>query len=242
MTSLSTTIAANTVPPNPATPNENKRLRWFEVCLVLLISLSNGFLASLYLYFHGPSSMTQGSSLRWLSGLLNHLLALALLGYVLSRSGRTYRDLGLRWSLRDCGIGVLLAIAAFASAASVAIVVQLVHHRLYGTFFSSHGREFWGHPGFRLLPYLLLTPIFEELLVRAYLMTEIIGLTGSPVLAVIVSVLVQTSYHLYYGGYGAFTLMFTFLVFALHYARYRRALPVIFAHELWDLVAFIRLW
>jgi membrane protease YdiL (CAAX protease family) len=244
MTSIATTVPDNTLPDAPATkPIENKRLRYFEVCLVLLISLSAPFINSLYLYVHGPTSLPQVTPFRWVGATLHEILALGLLGYVLARSGRRYRSLGLRWSFRDCGVGVLLAMGFVASMALAAVVVQLVHHWLYGAFLASpHAREFWAHPGIKLLPYLLLTPFFEEIIVRAYLMTEIMDLTGSSALAVIVSVVVQASYHLYYGWFGAFVIMFAFLVFALHYARYRRALPVIVAHELYDLVVFIHLW
>jgi membrane protease YdiL (CAAX protease family) len=91
------------------------------------------------------------------------------------------------------------------------------------------------------IPFVLLNPIFEELIVRSYLMTEIIDLTGSVTLAVALSLAVQVSYHLYYGWWGALSLAFQFLVFALYYARWRRALPIIIAHGMFDLVGFVYL-
>jgi membrane protease YdiL (CAAX protease family) len=92
------------------------------------------------------------------------------------------------------------------------------------------------------IPLSLLNPFFEELIVRAYLMTEVIELTGSSTLAVALSVFVQFSYHLYYGWGGAISLAFFFLALALYYVRSRRALPVIIAHGLLDIYALIRLW
>src|ERR1700757_3458343 len=91
------------------------------------------------------------------------------------------------------------------------------------------------------IPYALLNPFVEELIVRAYLMTEIFDLTRSGSLAVIVSVLVQSSYHLYYGWAGAISVAFLFVVFSLYYISSRRALPVIVAHGVFDLIALIRL-
>lgn len=73
-------------------------------------------------------------------------------------------------------------------------------------------------------------------------MTEITGLTGSSALAVVVSVLVQFSYHLYYGWVGALSLCFPLVVFALYYAHSRRALPVILAHEFFDILGLIHIW
>jgi membrane protease YdiL (CAAX protease family) len=56
------------------------------------------------------------------------------------------------------------------------------------------------------------------------------------------SVVVQFSYHLYYGWEGAIALSFQFLVFALYYAHSRRILPVIVAHGFFDIYAVLRLW
>ena len=89
-----------------------------------------------------------------------------------------------------------------------------------------------------MVPFLLLNPFFEELIVRAYLTTEIIELTGSSLLSVLGSVVVQTSYHLYYGWLGAISLSFLFLAFALYFARTRKALPLIVAHGAFDFCSF----
>jgi membrane protease YdiL (CAAX protease family) len=88
---------------------------------------------------------------------------------------------------------------------------------------------------------MLLNPFFEELIVRAYLMTEIKALTGSTAMAVAVSVVLQASYHLYYGWFGALTVAFSFLVFAVYYARSGRAVPVIVAHAAFDIYGLVRM-
>lgn len=87
-----------------------------------------------------------------------------------------------------------------------------------------------------------MNPFFEELIVRAYLMAEVIELTGSSTMAVALSVGVQFSYHLYYGWVGAISLSFFFLALALYYVRSRCAFPVIVAHGFLDVYALIRLW
>jgi hypothetical protein len=53
-------------------------------------------------------------------------------------------------------------------------------------------------------------------------MSEVIDLTESPALAVVLSVVVQFSYHLYHGWAGATALSFQFLILALYYSRYLR--------------------
>ena len=121
--------------------------------------------------------------------------------------------------------------------------VQVIHHFLYGSFATGpSARDFFAHPTVVAIPFTLLNPFFEELIVRAYLMSEIIELTGSSKLAVALSVGVQFSYHLYYGWSGAISLSFVFLVSALYYEYARRALPVIVAHGFFDLYGLVRLW
>ena len=78
------------------------------------------------------------------------------------------------------------------------------------------------------------------MIVRAYVMTEVMELTGSSILAVAISVAcVRFSYHLYYGWLNAIQLCVLFLVFALYYAHSRRALPIIIAHGLVDIYGWI---
>lgn len=91
-----------------------------------------------------------------------------------------------------------------------------------------------------LIPFVILNPFYEEILVRGYLMTEIIELRSSVVLATFVSIALQTSYHLYYGVVGALSVGGAFAVFALYYAKTRDLMPVILAHLFWDLTALWR--
>jgi len=87
------------------------------------------------------------------------------------------------------------------------------------------------------IPFALINPFFEELIVRAYLMTEVKSLTGSWTVATALSVIIQWSYHLYYGWDGSLSIAFTFLVFSIYFARTRKATPLIVAHGLLDLWA-----
>jgi membrane protease YdiL (CAAX protease family) len=233
--------SASTNPPNEVSAGE-RRQRWFEVCLVLLVACGSYLLYSLYLLMKGPSAAPQSSGLKWAGGILQEATALLLLGYVLSRRGRRFADLGLRLSLRDVGVGLLVAAVSYAAYGLGHTLVQTIHHVMYGSFAAGPtGKDFFAHPSVLAIPFSLLNPFFEELIVRAYLMTEVMELTGSSTLAVALSVGVQFSYHLYYGWVGAISLSFLFLVSALYYARSRRALPIIVAHGFFDAYALLRL-
>ena len=219
------------------------RQRWFEVSLVLLVAVVPAVLSALYILKGGPSIVPPMSNARWLAGLGQEITGLLLLGYVLSRRNLRLKDLGVRWSLQDAGVGLVVAGASFAAYVLGSMIVYVVQYWMYGSIaVGPSGKDFFAHPGVAIILFCLLNPFFEELIVRAYLMTEVLDLTGSSVLAVAFSVAVQFSYHLYYGWAGATSLSFLFMVFAIYYVRTRRALPIIVAHAVFDVYALIRLW
>lgn len=226
-----------------AKTESDARQRWFEVALVLLIACGGSLANALYLLKNGPYAELGASALRWSYGLIHQTSCLLLLGYVLSRRKLQFKDLGFRWSIRDAGVGILLTPVFVVAYAVGSFLVQLIHHGIFGDWATGHsGREFFAHPSVMFIPFAFLNPFFEELIVRAYLMTEVFALTRSSLLAVIVSVLVQSSYHLYYGWSGAISVSFLFLAFSVYYVRSRRALPIVVAHGIFDLIALIRLW
>jgi len=221
-------------------PVGSARLRWFEVCLVLLITCGSNFLSSLYIFVNGPSGVSHFPGARWTMGIVQESAGLLLLGYVLFRSNRRFKDIGLSWSLRQVGSGLLVAIISYISYSIGYTLIHFLHAALFPHAAAGPTpRDLFGHASLMMVPFSLLNPFFEELIVRAYLMTEVSALTGSSVLAIILSVLVQTSYHLYYGWIGALTLSFQFLVFAIYFARTRKALPIIVAHGIFDLLALL---
>lgn len=233
-------------PPVEALPElrpASSRLRWFELALVLSIACGTYIFSSLYVLITGQTSMPNAAGFRWALSLFHEVTALLLLGYILSRRKVRFADLGLRWSLRDVATGAGLAFASYCAYYAGYIVVHSIHHVIFG---DTHGgmtaQAMFGHAGIFAIPFVLLNPFFEELIVRAYLMTEVKMLTGSATLATALSVAVQTTYHLYYGWEGALSLGFQFLVFAVYYSRTRKATPIIVAHGVFDLLGLFRIW
>jgi membrane protease YdiL (CAAX protease family) len=224
------------------TSTNPKRQRWFELGLVLLIAFLTPIFNSLYFFQRGTAlQLGQGNS-RWIFGLIHETTCLLLLGYVLSRRALRFRDLGLRWSLRRFGAGLLLGVGAYISIEVGALLLQIPHAFIYGSRVTGHNAsDFFAHRGLMIIPFMFLNPLFEELIVRAYLMTEVIELLSSRVLAILLSVALQFSYHLYYGWYGAASVSCAFLLLSLYYARTRQALPIVVAHGLIDVFGLIRL-
>jgi membrane protease YdiL (CAAX protease family) len=220
-----------------------RHLRWLELGLVLLVAFGGYFLSSFYILENGAGTGPPISNARWATDSLHKVTALLLLIYVLSRRSLRLRDLGLRWSLKDVGTGLLISGVSFVAYTLGWTVVQLVHHRMFGFWAQAPDvRGLFANRSVQAIASFLLNPFFEELIVRAYLMTEVLDLTGSSTLAVALSVAVQFSYHLYQGWAVAISLSLQFLVFALYYALSRRALPIIVAHALFDIGTLARLW
>jgi membrane protease YdiL (CAAX protease family) len=217
-----------------------KRRRWLEVALVLIIAFGSSLLYSLYYLISGPPQGPSVSSLKYVAQILQQASTLLLLGYVLSRRGLDFRSIGLRWSSMDVGVGTILAIVSYVVYGFGYAFVRTFHHAVLGT--ESTAKVVFGHPPVVLaIAFCLLNPFFEELVVRAYLMTEVVELTGSTLSAVILSVLFQFSYHLYYGWAGAISLSFQFLTYALYFAHWRRAVPIVIAHGFFDVYGVLRL-
>jgi membrane protease YdiL (CAAX protease family) len=221
---------------------DSKETRWFELALVLFIALGGSIFGAISVLVYGPGVAAPPSNLRWLGNVVHEAGLLLLLGYVLWRGGRRFSDIGFRWSLRDAGVGVIVFVVTYLFYRPAATALYAFHRAIFGTY--PHGPrplELFGHATVAALLFSLLNPFFEELVVRAYLMTEVIELTGSPALAVLLSVAVQFSYHLYYGWWTASILAFQFLVWSLYYSGWRRALPIIVAHGFFDVWGVIRL-
>jgi membrane protease YdiL (CAAX protease family) len=217
-----------------------ERYRWFELSLILLISFGNSIMGSLYVLKYGRTMLPYLNDSRWTAGILHELTCLLLLGYILSRRRLRLRDLGLRWSLRDLGIGIVITVAAYLAYTVGYLIVHSLHRALFSSATSGVAfRDVFSHPSIMAIPFILLNPFFEELIVRAYLMTEVRDLTGSWTTSAALSVLIQFSYHLYYGWEGAIALSFQFLVFSIYYARTRRATPIIVAHGIFDIYGLI---
>jgi membrane protease YdiL (CAAX protease family) len=174
-----------------------------------------------------------------LRGMLRDALALCVLGYVLYRRQRSFSDIGLRWSAKDAALALPLFLFGILSSA--------VQRPLVDGLGQIFGQPGWHPPNIgaiffgtedipvAVVPSWFLNGFNEELIVRAFVMTEVIKLTRRTWLAVVISVSIQTSYHFYQGVPIALSHIAIFTIYSLFYARTRLILPVALAHSLLDL-------
>ena len=215
-------------------------LQVFELLLVCFIAFSGALFLSTYMLFtrRSPSESMQGD-FRWWYAISHQIGALALVWYVLRRRSQNFSDLGLFWKGKEIAVTPLLW---FACA-----IIAYIFRRAIQSFGGLPSND---DPNARVAAYLfangigigtvvfqLVNPFFEELIVRAYLITRMRELTNSLAFAITTSVILQVSYHFYQGIWMALSYTGVFLLFSLYYAKTNRILAVILTHMIFDLSA-----
>jgi len=231
-------------PPESRTSERaSDRVRICEMFLVLIVAFAGTILYSFQVFF-GSETLPDVATIslaRYGYILLGNAGPLGLLAYVLSRTSRGFRDLGLRWTSRDVAVALPLALGAG--------LAELLFSLIFAGAQIGSGQEPQGPDIGKLMfgisisilaiPDQVVNGFFEELLVRGYLMTEVRRFTGSILFAILCSVAVQVSYHFYQGGQAALAHIGCFMVFAAYYAKTNRLLPPILAHIAYDLYCLV---
>ena len=179
-----------------------------------------------------------------LTSVIDEIGQLGLIAYILYRQGRRFLDIGLNFRPWDLAIAVPIYAVGFAARRllqdfAARLLKQPTDHAGLWTMLCYGFSYDWhvSHAYFFTTLFLgVLNPFTEELIVRAYLMTEIRALTGSVPLAVVASTLFQTSYHFYEGILPPIGHLAMFFVFSLFFAKTKRIMPVIFAHMFADIL------
>ena len=224
-------VAAVSASTSELTP-EARKIRLYELTLVMGVAfLAPTIHSSLDWWTDAP--LSPETDISGLSRIISSAVSIAVLAYVLYRQGRSLRTIGLTAQASD--IPWTLAVL-FCS--------KLLAGSIGGLFVAYHVTAFKTHPpaGGGFLMWLAVVPsaALEELIVRAYLMTEVAALSGSMALAVIVSVGFQCFYHLYQGVPAALWHAGAFFTYAVFYAYTRRATPVILTHALENFLIIAR--
>jgi membrane protease YdiL (CAAX protease family) len=157
--------------------------------------------------------------------------------YLLWRAGyRLVSDLGLDWRWSDLGWAGLLAAAI--GIPGIAFYVVAFRMGLNVTVQPAALNDHWWS-----LPVLVLAAaqngFLEEVLVVGYLLTRLRQLSVSPWIALAASALLRGCYHLYQGGGQALGNVIMGLIFGYVFLRWQRLWPIVVAHLLMDVVAFV---
>ncbi|MBB4987353.1 membrane protease YdiL (CAAX protease family) [Streptomyces sp. SFB5A] len=166
------------------------------------------------------------------------LVPVVLVAHLLLREGSGLRAIGFDrtrpWS--DLGRGALVAagigsaglafyLAAQASGANLTVVPE------------SLPDVWWKYPV--LILSAVQNAVLEEVIVVGYLLRRLGQLGWTPMAALVASSVLRGSYHLYQGVGGFIGNMVMGVVFVLLYRRWGRVGPLVVAHSLLDIVAFV---
>lgn len=237
-------------------PGLTRGLLVVEIVLVLALSLGR---AGVYSVVSFLADLTSGTPLSDQAAVLNGSLApdrpwldlvrqvlrigfalapVALVSYLLARSGERLRSLGLDASRPRAdlaravvlaagvgGIGLAGYLVAYAAGMNLAVVAQDLPE------------VWWRVPV--LVAAALQNAILEEVIVVGFLMRRLTQLGLGPWASTWVSALVRGSYHLYQGVGGMLGNVAMGLLFGRLFQRWGRVMPLVVAHALIDIVAFL---
>lgn len=232
-----------------------RRVLRSETLIVLALSLGASGVSSLISFI---GSLTKSGALKeqaatlngsyapgrpWLDlswqlfGIATALVPVLLVAHLLMREGsglraigfdrtRPWPDLG-RGTLLAAGIGSGLAfyLAARATGFNLTVVPE------------SLPEVWWKYPV--LILSAIQNSVLEEVVVVGYLLRRLGQLGWTPMAALVASSVLRGSYHLYQGIGGFLGNVVMGVVFVLLYRRWGRVGPLVVAHALLDIVAFV---
>ncbi|MGB3594517.1 MAG: CPBP family intramembrane glutamic endopeptidase [Ornithinimicrobium sp.] len=166
------------------------------------------------------------------------LLALHLLGRDLGTGWMAARHIGFDISEPKQDLARGVALAAIIGIPGIGLYLAARALGLNTTVSTANLADAWW-----AVPILILAAlqnaVLEEVIMVGYLFTRW-GQSGMPIVAIIVaSALIRGSYHLYQGFGGFVGNVAMGLILGLVYARTRRVMPLVVAHTLLDIVAFV---
>ncbi|MDX3097003.1 CPBP family intramembrane metalloprotease [Streptomyces sp. ME01-24h] len=260
MARVEASVDRNPVGPGGSDAGEAERLAprtlRSETLLVLALSLGASALSALISFI---GSLTRPGGLKdqaatlvgsqapgrpWLDlawqlfGVATALVPVALVAHLLAREGTGMPAIGfdLRRPRTDVlrgaalaaaigGTGLLFYLGARASGFNLTVVPE------------SLPDVWWKIPV--LIASAIQNAVLEEVVVVGYLLRRLGQLGWTPVGALVASSVLRGSYHLYQGIGGLIGNMAMGVVFVLLYRRWGRVGPLVAAHALIDIVAFV---
>ncbi|MEU7280136.1 CPBP family intramembrane glutamic endopeptidase [Streptomyces sp. NPDC045431] len=234
----------------------SRRIVRSELLLVLALSLGASAVASLISFVgaltkpgglkdqaaHLNSSAAPGRpwlDLAWqLFGIATALVPVLLVAHLLLREGAGLRAIGFDrrrpWS--DLGRGALVAAGIGSAGLAFYLVARAAGFNLT-VVPESLPEVWWKYPV--LILSAVQNSVLEEVIVVGYLLRRLGGLGWTPLAALVASAVLRGSYHLYQGIGGFVGNMVMGAVFVVLYRRWGRVGPLVVAHALLDIVAFV---
>ncbi|MFB7218860.1 CPBP family intramembrane glutamic endopeptidase [Streptomyces sp. NPDC056227] len=177
--------------------------------------------------------------LAWqLFGIATALVPVALVAHLLIREGVGLRAIGFDRTRpgSDLGRGTVIAAGIGSAGLAFYLVARAAGFNLT-VVPESLPDVWWKFPV--LILSALQNAVLEEVIVVGYLLRRLGQLGWTPMAALVASSMLRGSYHLYQGIGGFIGNMVMGVVFVLLYRRWGRVGPLVAAHALLDIGAFV---
>ena len=234
----------------------SRRILRSETLLVLALSLGASAVSALISFVGSltkPGGLKQQAAtlngsyapgrpwldLAWqLFDIATALVPVLLVAHLLLREGVGLRSIGFDrsrpWS--DLGRGALVAAGIGGAGLAFYLVARASGFNLT-VVPEALPEVWWKYPV--LILSALQNSVVEEVIVVGYLLRRLGQLGWTPMAALVASSVLRGSYHLYQGIGGFIGNMVMGAVFVLLYRRWGRVGPLVAAHALLDIVAFV---
>ncbi|MER5967208.1 CPBP family intramembrane glutamic endopeptidase [Streptomyces sp. NPDC002057] len=234
----------------------SRRVLRSETLIVLALSLGASAVSSLISFI---GSLTRDAALKeqaatlngsyapgrpWLDlawqlfGIATALVPVVLVAHLLLREGSGLRAIGFDrtrpWF--DLGRGTLVAAGIGSAGLAFYLVARATGFNLT-VVPESLPEVWWKYPV--LILSAVQNSVLEEVIVVGYLLRRLGQLGWTPMAALVASSVLRGSYHLYQGIGGFIGNVVMGVVFVLLYRRWGRVGPLVVAHALLDIVAFV---
>jgi membrane protease YdiL (CAAX protease family) len=214
-----------------------KKSRLIDVILIISFTIIPSTLNAFLGYYLSNNSTNISTSIDFLSTILDDIPKIFLILYVIYKGHRNIKDYGFSFEWDDLFKGLVLLLVASLFSNSVTFIFE----KLGITYFNPQNIDaFSNRISFTYILVILINPWFEELL-RAYLITEIKFITDSRILSVIITVILQGSYHIYQGWFAMFVIMIDFLFYSIYFSKTNKIMPVVVAHSVSNLMIIFKL-
>ncbi|MEU6814318.1 type II CAAX endopeptidase family protein [Streptomyces sp. NPDC046860] len=177
--------------------------------------------------------------LAWqLFGIASALVPVALVAYLLCREGESLRTIGFDRGRPGPDLARGAAVAAVIGSTGIAFYLAARGLGFNLTVVPEALPDVWWK-----YPVLVLSAmqnaVLEEVIVVGYLLRRLHQLGWTPGTALVASAVLRGSYHLYQGIGGFIGNMVMGVVFVWLYRRWGRVGPLVVAHSLLDIGAFV---
>lgn len=222
-----------------------KQLRIIELIMVLSLAIIPGFLSALFTYLGYIKYDYAGTNIKisYISQIVQQSLVLVVFFYVLYRQGRGLDYIGLDFSWRDLYRGFILVLVFYGVNFFLQMIINIYTILSGGDVLNRlpDNIEMFSQGPISIITiiFIIINSLYEEIVIRAYLITEVKDLSNSPTFAVILCVLIMTSYHIYQGLLPLLSIAAIFLIFSIYYVKKKRIMPVILAHTYMNIISFI---